>query len=83
MHLFHAAFDDRKLPFDERHPTRHASHGERPFGTLEVVALHFPRLSPYYRTLMTASHAVRYASSPMKGDGQRFWDAYDVVAKGL
>lgn len=85
MHLMHARFDADQLPTDRRHPDRHNSY--RPggsivaWGTTDVVRQHYSTtISRAYTSLVMAGHATRY-SSPLRGNGDRLWQDYDVISR--
>jgi len=83
MHLMHACFDRDYLPDDRRHPDGHTNHWSKGqivrWGTTDVVRGHYPaRISKAYTDLFDGGRATRY-SSPLKGDGMRLWDAYQVI----
>lgn len=83
MHLMHAQFDRDYLPEGPRHPSGHVhrrTDGQIvSWGTTDVVREHYqPVVSRAYSSLFQAGYSTRY-SSPLKGDGQRLWDDYEVV----
>jgi hypothetical protein len=85
MHLMHARFDTDMLPVDQRHPQRHNSQRDSTgnvvkWGTLDVVVMNYPpQVSRAYKSLFSASRAVRYDMAAVPGDGARFWTEYQVI----
>jgi hypothetical protein len=87
MHALHAHISDREDVRDEdRHPTTHRGYmkgGVRVLGTNDVVRRYYPehdypRVAVAYRSLCSASHAVRYSTAP-KALLERVWEDADVV----
>jgi hypothetical protein len=83
MHLMHACFDRDYLPEPRRHPDGHVNRWSQgqvvSWGTTDVVRTHYPpRVSKAYTDLFEGGRTTRY-SFPPKGNGERFWQAYEVI----